>query len=296
MNITKISYFAVIIVSFIHTQVATSQKVLIVTHVFNRPDFIKLHKKTFDAFLEDDYEYVVFNDASNKAMEKLIEKTCNKLGVKCIRVPQKIHNTDRNPSVLYADSLQYALDKLIKNYHGIVAMVEADMFLIRPLSITHYLQEYDLIGCHQSRDGNSGQITYILPALVFLNMKTAPNKHLIDFRCGQIDGTQTDTGGNMHHYFKNSPTLRYKLFDAISESRVPRDYRALQSLGFNDLCADFFLNLLPKGKYMFEFHADNHFLHYMSGTNWRGDKKTYLREKNTILHDFIKKSIKYYRK
>lgn len=53
-------------------------KVLIITHVHSRPDFIELHDKTFKAFLKDDFEYIVFNDAPNTNMSKQIEQMCHK--------------------------------------------------------------------------------------------------------------------------------------------------------------------------------------------------------------------------
>ncbi len=51
-------------------QIVAVEKVLIMTYVHSRPDFIELHDKTFKAFLKDDYEYVVFNDAPNVTMKK----------------------------------------------------------------------------------------------------------------------------------------------------------------------------------------------------------------------------------
>lgn len=47
----------------------SAEKVLIITTVYNRPDFIELQAKTFEKFLKDDYRFVVFNDAR--------DKTCN---------------------------------------------------------------------------------------------------------------------------------------------------------------------------------------------------------------------------
>ena len=47
-------------------QTTTKQKILIITHNYNRPDFIEIQSATFKKFLQDDYEYVVFNDVQMK--------------------------------------------------------------------------------------------------------------------------------------------------------------------------------------------------------------------------------------
>ena len=40
-------------------------KVLIYTYAYNRPDFIEIQHKTFQKFLKDDYEFVVFDDGDS---------------------------------------------------------------------------------------------------------------------------------------------------------------------------------------------------------------------------------------
>ena len=49
-------------------------KVLIITHAYNRPEFIPLQDITFKKFLKDDYEFVVFNDARDPKIKKDIYK------------------------------------------------------------------------------------------------------------------------------------------------------------------------------------------------------------------------------
>lgn len=62
-------------------------KVLIFTYSYNRPDFIEIQYRTFQNFLEDDYKFVVFNDASNVELETKINLTCKNLNIECIRIP-----------------------------------------------------------------------------------------------------------------------------------------------------------------------------------------------------------------
>src|ERR1700742_2677888 len=98
--------------------VDASDKILIMTHVYCRPDFIELQAKTFKAFLKDDYEYVVFNDAPNETMCNKIKQTCNKFGIKCITIPQEIHINRDTPNYRCADVIQYSLNKLGFEFNG----------------------------------------------------------------------------------------------------------------------------------------------------------------------------------
>ena len=52
------------IILCLFSSMALAQKeVLIITTVFNQPSFIELQDKTFKIFMEDRYQFVVFNDA-----------------------------------------------------------------------------------------------------------------------------------------------------------------------------------------------------------------------------------------
>src|ERR1700733_11055839 len=82
---------------------ALSAKVLIVTHSYNRPDFIELQHETFAQFMADEYEFVVFNDGPTNKLAKEIEETCRKLTVRCIRIPQEIHQTPYLPRQPWED-------------------------------------------------------------------------------------------------------------------------------------------------------------------------------------------------
>ena len=72
-------------------QLSFSEKILIITHAYNRPEFIEIQHKTFQKFLADEYEFVVFNDARTDAMANQISEACQTNGVRCIRIPQEIH-------------------------------------------------------------------------------------------------------------------------------------------------------------------------------------------------------------
>ena len=131
----------------------THSYVLIITHNYNRPDFIELQDKAFKKFLKDDYRYVVFNDATSEEMRKKIEETCKKLNIECIQIPQEIHsrpylprepNERINASIRHANVVMYSLDFMGFDHDGIVFIVDSDILLIRPFSIEKYMKDKDI--------------------------------------------------------------------------------------------------------------------------------------------------------
>src|SRR5690349_14766837 len=69
----------------------THAKVLIITCNYSNPEFIPIQNETFKKFIQDEFEFVVFSDAPTEAGHILIATMCSRCEVKCIRVPQSIH-------------------------------------------------------------------------------------------------------------------------------------------------------------------------------------------------------------
>ncbi len=203
----KRNYFFIFIffTFFNYNNLIFSTTVLIITHSFNRPDFIEIQDKTFKKFLKDDYTFVVFNDAPQEEISDKIIKTCNRLNVPCIRIPQSIHDAPylerwpgedyHHPVVRCANVVQFSLDTLGFDYDGIVMIIDSDMFLIKEFCVQEFLNGFDIAGVLQSRQ----HIKYIWNGLVFFNMQTLPDKKTIDFNCGKIDGIGVDVGGHTYY-------------------------------------------------------------------------------------------------
>lgn len=265
------------------------------TYVHSRPDFIELHVKTFDVFLEEEYEYVVFNDAPNDVMCKKVERTCKKLGVKCFRIDPRLHNRPNNSAGhRHMDAIQYSLDTIGYDYNGVVLMVDADMFLIKPFSVKSYMGKYNFIGGYQERADSNKKVMYSFPGLVFMNMKNLPNKKTISFEGGEVEGIPCDVGGHTHYYFKNNPHIKLNLYTIQSTDLLPRDEKKLLNMGFDENSINYIFSL--SYPYGMEFHADGNFLHYYAGgSNWPEYSADFLQKKTTLLNDFINKSIKNYK-
>jgi len=277
----------------------SSDKVLIITHSFNRPDFIKIHHKTFKAFMQDDYEFVVFNDARDKQIRKTIRTTCHDLHIRCIEIPQEIHDRPylerfvgenyNNANARCANVVQYSLDILGFNHNGIVMIIDSDMFLIKPFSLNKFMQDCDLYGNIQYRANN---VTYLWNGLVFMDMRTLPNKTTMNFNCGRVNNEPVDVGGQLHHYLIQNPTIRLKYYSNTHLEDLPHNRTALKTMGYDKATIDFIIETDPHDPYSMEFHAENHFLHYRAGGNWTNQPESYHRRRTRALENFLEVIIK----
>ena len=275
------------------SQALATDKVLIITHSYCRPDFIELHDKTFKAFLKDDYEYVVFNDAPNASMQHAIERTCAKLNIRCIRVPQELHAHRNDAGARHIHGITYSLEQIGFDHNGIVLLIDSDMFLIKPFSINHYIKDYDISFNEQTRSNDTVRVNYLAPTLVFMNMRLLPNKRTIDFDGGIVEGLACDVGGHMYYFLKNNPSLKIKYFPATSSYHLPRDDKQLRDLGYDDTLIRFIFS--AKHPYNMEFHGDNNFVHYYAGgSNWPGYSQEHLNVKNILLNNLINHAMEYY--
>lgn len=267
-------------------------KVLVITHSYNRPDFIELQYKTFKKFLRDDYEFVVFNDARDQKSYSMIQSTCRNLNISCIPIPQEIHIGRDNPCERCADVVRYSLDHLGFNYDGKVMIIDSDMFLINDFSIDKALENHVVAGVFQGRE----HVAYLWNALVLLDMKTLPDKLSFDFNCGQVEGVSVDVGGKLYHYFKKHPEIKplyincYHMdylvcAECSKQARVGcrHNTELLESLHFNART----IQLIQSGVHNIEFLFDSAFIHYRGGGNWDQKSPDYHARKTAFLNEFM---------
>jgi hypothetical protein len=162
------------------------------------------------------------------------------------------------------------------DHDGIVMIIDADMFLIKPFSIIEYLKDYQLAGVPQKRE----HIDYIWNGLVFFNMNTLPDKRFINFNCKKVEGVAVDVGGGLYHYFKDHPQLK---FTPIGNEYI-NQWTELSERQKKHEIVELLYQMQPNN---IEFLLNYSFLHYRSGTNW--DKRTneYHKSKTEILNEFI---------
>lgn len=271
---------------FVLTEDPAEAKVLIITHSYNRPDFIEIQDMTFKRFMKEDYEFVVFNDAQTEKMCQQIFDTCRKLNLTCLRIPQSIHDAPylhrfpgedyNNPSVRCANVVQYSLDVLGFDHDGLVVLLDSDMFLIRDFSVADYLGEREIAGIPQTR----GPVHYLWNGLMFLNMNTLPDKRSLNFNCGIVEGQHVDTAGFTYYYFQQHPEVKVAVIPHYYIDKwttLTEDQNRFQSIAY-------LYSLHPDN---IEFMLDHTFLHYRSGGNWDQRSVEYHARKTQILKQFI---------
>jgi len=289
--------FAKYLLITLSTMALANEKVLIFTHCHNRPEFIEMQVKCFKAFIKDDYEFVVFNDAPNQSMCDAIVQTCQRLNIKCMRVPQNRPAHRETPSYRHMDGIRFALNTIGFDHDGIVFMIDSDMFPVKPFSVNEYMKGYDIAGDEQFRPCQGPKkVVYISPLTVFMNMKTLPNKKAIDFTGDKVEGESCDVGGHLYYYFKANPKVKLKFTKVNCIAALSDDAKAVNQL---DDRTKSFLKTLKQSfdandPHRMQFHVDQTFIHYVAGSNWNHRSPSYHQKKTRLLTNFIDESIKYY--
>jgi hypothetical protein len=256
-------------------------QVLVITHNFNRPDFIEMQYKTLQKFLKDDYEYVVFNDANDEQMKRQIQEMCGSYGIRCIPIPQELHSGYVGAHLRHATCVRYCLDLIGLDHDGVVFILDTDIVLVRPFSVEKYMADKDIAG-RINRPRNKA--FYVSPLFCMLNMSRLPDKRSLTFNCGDINGVPGDTGGSSYYYLLDHPelnvvpvrmTFSHQLFLAdkhinkLVDEEVTDDAKRgfYEHFGFNNTEIAFLL----KRPDTFEFYLDNLFLHYRGSSYTTGD-------------------------
>jgi hypothetical protein len=269
-------------------------KILLITHAHNRPEFIEWQHQCFKKFLQDDYEFIVYNDAVSPKVHRAIKNVCQRLGITHVPIPQEIHAAlypvtvpkERYwalPNNRHANCIQHSLDDRGFNHDGIVVIIDSDLFLIRPLSIEELMKDCDIAAImRMSFDRNDPSwpridgLDYLWPGFTCLQMNRLPDKKGLDFYPGAYPTFSLDTGGHTLFYLQNHPHLRLKELDLFATSldmkylKVPGDLPTetridlLTTMGYNPQEISFILK--RPGHVAIEFAFEHHFLHYRGGS------------------------------
>jgi glycosyltransferase involved in cell wall biosynthesis len=270
---------------FLILSISLHAKIRLLTFHFNRPDFIEIQAKAFKQFMQDDYELIVFNDGGSGNKEA-IEEMCHKLQIQCIRFEPEWHETaplneliyqmfqdpsyqggllgpgkplSQHPSVRHCHVIQYALDHFGYNHDDIVAIVDGDLFPIRPLYLRQLLAYYQMIGIERPV---SGCDMYLWSPFIALDMPKLPDKEDLRFHVDLIDGYIQDSGAHSYHYMRRHPEVpvrKYKMDS--SRSFVGWDENLLKwHHNFTD--EEIELTNALSTEHAVEFHMEHRLMHY----------------------------------
>lgn len=261
-------------------------KMLIMTHCYNKPEFISWQARTFEKFLRDDYEFIVFNDTPNEELFNETEEICSSLNLQTVIVPQEIHLGRENPSEACADTIQYMMNTVGFDYPGIVMLIDSDMFLIRDLNVEELLNNHDIAALAQVKDGKNGPVTYMLPNLIIFNMLTCPDRQTLNFDLGFIDEVNTDTAGFTHYYLKDHPELKW-LKTNIHYQLTDKDLKLNPELIDTYARFPILWDIMINKRFDYEFYIDCAFLHFRAGSNWNKMEEGKLSAKSQLLSNCI---------
>lgn len=239
-------------------------KISIFSFAVNDKFPIDIAHRYFKKYMKDNFEYIVFNDASNIQMEKNINLITSSNNISCVRVPQEIHKI-HNPSSCYATTLNWAVQEYaVKNKCDIIVLVHSDVFPICEVSILDILGENILASTMEFRMINEKGVNYLYPAFTIINMNKLNNPSELDF--GLAPGL--DVGGNTQGFIKNHANeVKF-----ISHHQITYFMHTLN----NEPIAKYFekdLAICRSHGLSAGWVADG-FFHYMAGSQWNSGENT----------------------
>lgn len=232
-----------------------------------RPELIELQMQAFQKNLQEVFKFTVFNNSMwDKPQEyNGINEMCRKLHIQVIDIQKdpaliveceqiekiKIFNTQGNYTIVnlaaqYSDN--WAWRNVISKETGAIGLFHADVFMVRPATLTDYLKNNDLVYVPQSRPGIGGD--YMHDSLVLANIQNLPDVQTINWCGGLINGIPVDGGGQTYHYLKAHP-----------------DIKKFQ-IGYHYVQDDLDLDFHPSDFEWYPFDGYEAFLHYRTGMDW----------------------------
>lgn len=277
---------------------------------YNCPEFVEYQYRTLSKFCLDEFELIVFNDASTDENKKAIEDKCREFDIRCIRFEPEWHpNHPLNdelkgvlldpeitpcfgwdqattleeiakcPSIRHCHVLQYAFENFVYDHDDIVVILDADAFLIKPLSFESYLEQYDLVAASRIFDLEAvlrkknihsiqDRMSLPSPIVMFFNPSYLPDIQRLTLNAAVLNRDERgpslyDTGADAYNYLQKHPELKVKEFYGL-DSGMFRCYflsEELKRMGFSDLFTSFLYELKPENV---QFFVGEHFMHFGS--------------------------------
>lgn len=245
----------------------------IYTFADKRPDFIYKQKILFEKFVEDKFEFIIVNAASNLELKKIINQVCEKLNLNVLNFP--VLNVF-SPKPACSKPIQWCWDNYISNDNdNISVIIDSDIFMLNKFNFENYLGDNDICADYDKR----GNINYIWNGLMIFSPKIK-NKKEFNFSEGFVEGIETDVGGNLYYYIKkHNPKIKH-----------------IENIGY--ICSkNENVNLLPQqavvlydDSYLCEFFEQT-FFHYRAGSNWNNKDEQYHTKKTKLLVTLIKNAL-----
>jgi hypothetical protein len=260
----------------------------IYTFAHKRPDFVVLQIHSFNKYLQEPFEFTVFNVANFDMFSRStlnsnyneIHRICGAYGIKCIDVErdQALVNKHQgyepvqifsqwgelgNPCIACAYPLCWGWDNFICKQNDPVLILDSDMFLLKPSKFSPVLEKHHI--CYVPQ--NSDNIEYMWNGIILTNPAIIPDSSTINWFCGNIKGNiPVDVGGQTYRYLETHTEL------------------STLYIGQENVWDDPELNFHPSD-YQTLWIENNPVLHYRRGSNWLYRDEEYHRNKTAWLVD-----------
>lgn len=240
------------------------KKITFYTLADKRPDFIPLQCASLNRYVQDEYEYVVINNAiDSKIRRKEIADICRELGIRCVDVQKdkrfsriggervfSLFGAYRNPNVACAYPIAWAWDMMInENVDGLFSLIDSDMFICRDVSFNEEVGNSAGAAIVQYRGPQDGRrafdVTYLWNAFFVFNPSLIPDLKQMQWDCGVVNEHPVDVGGFVHHWLAQHPDFSYR---HISEFAIHKFHQVEG--------ARFHIEGTLNGNYHFSFEYD----------------------------------------
>lgn len=291
---------------------------IIYTVCYNTPQYIEPQYKLLKKFIQNDFEYIVFNNTmtdsviSDKNFENnsILQNICQKYNIKLFDVPKELFLHGGGPSSRCGTAIDSANTFLFQNYSldSTFFLIDTDAFLLTPFDIETFMIGKKLSGRLQYRKGSTTTVKYITNHIVIYKPKDL-NLNFFSFLPCRLDNVACDCGGNINYIFnslKDNEFINWenKLFSASGNIKQCWGLAPYLKEHFNIAAIDsmddynlknYILQDTAILKKTFPFceifeNTNNNtiFLHMRAGTNWINYD---IRNRNRILFNFLNKLI-----
>lgn len=269
-------------------------------------DFIELQYKSILKYIRGDYEYIVFNNASNEKQRICNKLICDKFGINCIDI--NLSYNDGCPSTKAGIGLNEAF-QFLQNKK--VFKLDSDMFFISESNLNKQFENIDLLYIPIKK--NFGELMW--SGCFGINLSNV--KDNINFMPGLISNTDTfGTSVNL----TNNTTYSRKKFTILNLQKVENNTR---TFSYNNDCViteslngdiimenlNYFssvndlddvlekINNIEKDMIEFNFPSpynidyvymnDKKFIFHFKSSNWTDYEDVYLQDKKIATKNFL---------
>ena len=240
---------------------------------FNRPDFIIWQNDSFNHHLQDQFEYIVVNNANDIKLRQEINNTTKQLNIKCIETFSDSIFVGKH----HADSFNYIWkNHALKDIDSYAMMMDGDCFLIKPLNVNNFMKGAIFGGAKQKRNPN---YHYLTPGVIISDIEHIKDLELIDWEGIGVNGVRLDSGGGLYNFYLKHPEVKKLTKELYSSWHIKKENGNLHCLP-DELLKEY------NDEYHIEFFG-NEFLHYCRSSNWNYQTGEHHKLKTEFVRKFL---------